>query len=90
MKRAAALAAILITVLLASLVAGCGGDDESTTTSAPAPQGPLGGGAPASTQELPPEFVRCMAERGYDVSSSDDMHSAPPAALQVCFGALHG
>jgi hypothetical protein len=82
-------------VALALSLGACGGDDnegEAATTSAPATQPPLGGGAtpPSSASQLPPQFVKCMAEQGYDVQSSADIHSAPTAVLQLCFGALHG
>jgi hypothetical protein len=30
-----------------------------------------------------------MADRGFEVESSADIHSAPPDVLQACFGSLH-
>jgi hypothetical protein len=30
-----------------------------------------------------------MAREGFPVESADDVHSAPEAVLQVCFGSLH-
>jgi hypothetical protein len=30
-----------------------------------------------------------MAEQGYEITSSADIHSAPPDVLQACFGASH-
>jgi hypothetical protein len=92
MRRSRSLLAVLAGVLFALTLTSCGGGDETTTTPAPAAQSPLGGGAtpPSSTRQLPPAFVRCMAAQGYNVQSSDDIHSAPMAALQQCFGALHG
>lgn len=72
---------------------GCGGDDEKATAT-PAPRDavetPSDSPPPASAPgALPPEFVECMAEQGFEVSSPDDIHSAPPRILQACFGALH-
>jgi hypothetical protein len=91
MRRSRRLLTILIAVLLALAVTACGGGDETGTTSAPASQSPLGGGtAPSATRQLPPAFVQCMADQGYDVQPSDDIHSLPPEALQQCFGTVHG
>jgi hypothetical protein len=89
MKRHVAVAAVAMGVAFSS----CGGDDEKATTT-PAPRDavetPDGGAPPASTPSaLPPEFVECMAEQGFEVSSPDDIHSAPPETLQACFGSLH-
>jgi hypothetical protein len=51
---------------------------------------PSGGAAPPSDPgQLPPEFLECMAERGYQVKSSADIHSAPPQVHQACFGSIH-
>jgi hypothetical protein len=44
---------------------------------------------PSEPGSLPPEFVDCMAEQGFDIDSLDDMHSAPPQVLQACIGSLH-
>jgi hypothetical protein len=90
MKRHLTIGAMVIGLVLSS----CGGDGEQATTgpapsdttetpteSAPAPSAPSG---------LPPEFLKCMADQGYDVEQPDDIHSAPPQVLQACFGSLHG
>lgn len=80
-------------VALTMTVAACGGDDgeEATTSPAPAVEAPSGGATPpADPGSLPPEFVECMADQGYEVKSSADIHSAPPQVLQTCFGSLHG
>lgn len=95
MRRLPLLPAIAVVVALALVVGACrGGDDrdENARTSPPrsqAPDGGEGGTPPASPGQLPPEFVKCMAEKGFDVTSSADIHSAPPQVLQACFGALH-
>jgi hypothetical protein len=80
-------------VAIGLLVSGCGGGDGKATTS-PAPRDPVetpGESAPppSAPGALPPEFVECMADRGFDVSSPDDVHSAPTRVLQLCFGSLH-
>jgi hypothetical protein len=92
MRRLPLVSAIVVVV---ALVGACGGGDdrdEQTRTSPPRSQTPDSGGGsapPASPGQLPPEFVKCMAEQGFDVASSADIHSAPPQVLQACFGALH-
>ena len=40
--------------------------------------------------QLPPAFVECMADQGYEIGSADDMHSAPMQALQTCLPTPHG
>ncbi len=94
MRRWPLLSTIVVAVALGLLVGACGGDDDGdddTRTSPPASQTPFGGGGPPPTSpsRLPPEFVKCMKDRGYEIKSSDDIHSAPPQVLQACFGALH-
>ena len=61
----------------------CGGEGEKETAR-PAPT------ATTSESALPPEFLQCMADNGYDVEQDEDIHSAPMELLQRCFGALHG
>ena len=90
MRRRGAIVVALAALALA--LAGCGGDDEKATTK-PAPpdavEAPRETAPPTSPGELPREFVECMADRGFDVESSADIHSAPPEVLQACFGSLH-
>jgi hypothetical protein len=82
MTRLVAIAAVVLGLALSS----CGGDDEpETARPAPTP----GETAPAPSG-LPPEFLECMAEQGYDVDQGADIHSAPMELLQRCFGSLHG
>ena len=78
-------------VALTLSVGACSDDDEqATTTPAPPVEVPSGTPAPPSDPgQLPPEFIECMAKRGFDVESSADIHSAPPQVLQACFGSLH-
>jgi hypothetical protein len=75
----------LALVALALVVVTCsGGDDEEETTN-PTPAGAPGEGAapPNSPGVLPPEFIKCMAEQGFEVDRSGaDLHSAPPQVLQ--------
>jgi hypothetical protein len=84
---AAALALIAIVV---GGIALARGDGEDTSTS-PAPKGSTSGNAspPSAPGALPPEFVECMAEQGFDIDSVAEMHSVPPQALQACLGSLH-
>lgn len=96
MRRWFPLFAIVIVVALALLVGACGdgdGQEDNATTTPPASQTPFGGGGAAPQRDpgqLPPEFVECMADQGFDIESSADIHSAPPQVLQACFGSLHG
>ena len=89
------LAASLLTAALAAPNAGCGGsDDDKDAAISPTPSNtpatPAPTAAPDSASQLPPAFVQCMADRGFTVTSIDDIHSAPPDVLQTCFGTLHG
>ncbi|MBA3263513.1 MAG: hypothetical protein H0T69_13790 [Thermoleophilaceae bacterium] len=89
MRRLVTIGALVIGLVLSS----CSGEDEDTTTN-PAPSGgaeaPSEGAAPPTDPSaLPPEFVKCMAEQGFEVKSSADIHSAPQQVLQACFGSIH-
>jgi hypothetical protein len=87
MRRPRALIVLALTLAALTLgLAACGGgdDEETTTTQAPA-EAPSGGDLGA----LPPGFVECMADQGYEIESSADIHSAPPEVLQSCFGSSH-
>lgn len=86
--RARMLVVLVLALVAAALAfAACGGgDDEETTTTAPAVSEAPSGGAPPSVGALPPEFIECMAEEGYEIESSADIHSAPPQVLRQCFG----
>ena len=83
MRRPRAVIAVALgLVALALVLAACGGGDDGEDKKAtPPPSGDLGA--------LPPGFVECMAEQGYEIKSSADIHSAPPEVLQGCFGAAH-
>lgn len=93
MTYRAFLSASLVAVVLGMALSACGDDEPKEPTSSPppseTPSGESGATPPDSTARLPPAFVKCMADRGFDVKSSDDIHSAPPEVLQTCFGALH-
>jgi hypothetical protein len=86
MKRTFTVGAVAIGLVLSS----CGGGDDKVTAS-PEPRDTPSDSAPSASGAgaLPPEFLECMADQGFDVSSADDVHSAPPEVLQVCFGSLH-
>jgi hypothetical protein len=77
MRRVAIIGALVIGL------SSCGGDGERETAR-PAPT------ATSTESALPPEFLDCMADNGYDVERDGDIHSAPMELLQRCFGALHG
>jgi hypothetical protein len=83
-----ALVAIVATV--AAGIALTGGDDEARTTNPSSSEAPSGEPAPPTPGGLPPEFVACMAEQGFEIESQADVHSAPPQVLQACFGSFHG
>lgn len=74
--------------LIALALSGCAGDDENpTTTPAPPVDSPGERATPPSDPGgLPPGFVECMAEQGFEVKSPAEIHSAPPQGLQECFG----
>ena len=81
-------------VALALVLAACGGDDDEQATPSPAPRG--GAEAPGeqatppgAAGSLPPEFRKCMADRGFEIESQAEIHSAPPEVLQACFGSSH-
>jgi hypothetical protein len=77
---------------LALTVAACGGDDDEATSTSTAPSaGAPSGGTPPSGDlgALPPGFVECMRQQGYEITSPADIHTAPPEVLQTCFGASH-
>jgi hypothetical protein len=93
MRRPKALVVIGIALvaILAIVVAGValsGGDDNAGTTSRPS-EAPSGDAPPPTPGALPQEFVECMADRGFEIQSENDIHSAPPQVLQACFGSLH-
>jgi hypothetical protein len=87
--RAGATLALLSLVLLLAACGDDGDEDTTTTTTTPAAQAPSAEPPPGGVEGLPPEFVECMAEQGYTVESSADIHSAPPGVLQSCFGSAH-
>jgi hypothetical protein len=91
MSRRAVIAVALAQVALAFLLGGClGGDDEEEATTSPAPaESRNGNAAPLSPSGLPPELVECFADRGFELESATEIHSAPPQVVQECFGALH-
>ena len=87
MKRHITIAAVTIGLG----VSGCGGGDDEKATASPVPRETPGASAPPPGEAggLPPEFLDCMADQAFDVSSADDIHTAPPRVLQECFGSLH-
>jgi hypothetical protein len=82
---------VLTLLAVALVLAACGDDDDegTTTTTTPAAEAPGEGTTQPSVGGLPPGFVECMADQGYAVESSADIHSAPQNVLQACFGAAH-
>ena len=96
LRRAAG--ALPLTLVAIALLGACGGDDEDSTSTSPAPAttgpppaaAPNGGTAPPGASGLPPELVQCFENKGIEVRSPGEIHSAPPAVVQECFSALHG
>jgi hypothetical protein len=85
---------ITIGVMVMGLAfASCSSDDDVPKPTLEPPAGveapKEGATPPGDPRQLPPEFIRCMAEQGYEVKSSEDIHSAPPQVLQACFGSIH-
>lgn len=96
MRRRIVVALALALTTLALTLAACGGDDDESatptpsTSTAPSAGAPSGGTPPSGDLgALPPGFVECMRQQGYEITSSADIHSAPPEVLQACFGAAH-
>ena len=84
---AVALVALVAIVVGIALVGGNG--DDPTTNPAPA-EAPNGGEQPPSAGALPPGIAECLADRGFELESPDDLHSAVPQnVLDECFNALH-
>lgn len=78
--------------MIALVLSSCSGDDDEQATTTPVPpvDAPSEGATPPSDPDaLPPELVQCMAEQGFEVKSSADLHSAPQQVLQACFGSIH-
>jgi hypothetical protein len=84
-----ALVVIIAIVVVGIALAGGGSDDEPATTSPAPSEAPSGGTTAPTPGGLPPEFLRCMADQGFDVQSFADIHSVPRQALQACLGSLH-
>jgi hypothetical protein len=85
LRRAVALSIALVAITLLIGACGEGDDDETTTPPATSTVAP-GATGPSDLGALPPEFIECMAEQGYEIESSADVHSTPPQVLQQCFG----
>ena len=95
MRRSPLPIATVAVLALALAIGACSGDDDaadSPPAKPPASEGPSGdgGATPPSATELPPKFMKCMADQGFPIESPEEIHSAPPQVLQACFGALHG
>jgi hypothetical protein len=84
-----ALSAVALVVLALVLGACLGSDDEEPTPSPPPAESRNGDAAPPSPSGVPPELLECFADRGYDLKSPAEIHSAPPQVVQECFGLLH-
>ena len=82
------ISATLVAAALAT--SSCGGEVDKDAATSPTHTTAAPTATPDSVSQLPPAFVQCMADRGFTVTSSDDVHSAPPDVLQTCFGTLHG
>ena len=84
---------VISLAVVAFALAACGGGDEGDGDAAtsPAPTGAPSGGdtTPPAPGALPPGLLDCLAEKGFEVESPADIHSAPPQVLQQCFQGLH-
>jgi hypothetical protein len=80
---------LLLVALVALGMAGCGGGDDQAPRDRVEAPGETTRETTEAPESLPPEFVKCMAERGYQIESSADIHSAPADVVQACFQAAH-
>jgi hypothetical protein len=83
-----ALALAALTLMLAACGGGDDGNGERNTDPAPS-DAPSERATPPGPGGLPPALVQCYADKGYDIRSPADIHSAPPQVVQECFGVLH-
>jgi hypothetical protein len=83
------IALALAVVALALALVACGGEDEETSTGASPAEAPSGAPGAPSAGALPPALVDCFADRGFELQSPTEIHSAPPQVVQECFGILH-
>ena len=102
MRRRQTKAMLPVALIAAALLLGAcgGGDDEDSTstststtpatTNPPPAEAPSESGAPPGAGQLPAELVECFEDKGIEVRSPGDIHSAPPEVVQECFSALHG
>jgi len=80
----------LALLALALMVTACGGGDDEEENRSPAPsEAPSESTTPPGPGGLPPELLECYADKGYDLESPADIHSAPPEVVQECFQVLH-
>jgi hypothetical protein len=87
----AVVAVALALVALSLMLAACGDGDDGEASTSPAPsEAQNESTTPPSSGGLPPELLKCFADKGFDVQSPAEIHSAPPEVVQECFGALHG
>jgi glucose/arabinose dehydrogenase len=93
MRHRQAISAVAV-VALALMLAACGGGDaegEDATATPAASEAPSQSPAPQRAPgSLPPEFLTCVADQGYEIESPNEIHSLPMEVLQKCFGSLHG
>jgi hypothetical protein len=88
-RHRAVIAVALALVTIALVLAACSGDDDEEATSPAPSEPPSGGSTPPRPSALPPELVQCFADKGFELESPTEIHSAPPQVVQECFGALH-
>jgi hypothetical protein len=88
MRRLRALSAIAGTLIALALSA-CSGDAAETTTGSPASDDTGAVSAPPSPGALPPGLAECYAEKGYEITSPEEIHSAPQDVVNACFQSLH-
>jgi hypothetical protein len=86
----AVIAVALALVALSLMLAACSGDDDGEASTSPAPSDAQNESTtPPSSGGLPPELLKCFADKGFQIESPAEIHSAPPEVVQECFGALH-
>ncbi len=81
------IAAALVPVVLGSTACGHERRDHPPPESGSEQRGP--GTGQQGSGALPEELLECFADKGYDIESSAEIHSAPPQVVQACFESLH-
>jgi hypothetical protein len=81
---------LAVMVIVGALIGGAFDAGNGGTTVAPASGTPSGGGLPAGHHQggsqtgLNRQLLNCLRDQGVEITSPNDVYSAPPQALQTC------